>query len=458
MLMALFHYLRVRYGRRFESRAQLEHWQEKRVLAHLKWVARNSLFYRARLAQVQDSSQGDYANWRQLPLMDKAQMMENFTELNTVGIDRDEAMAAAIRAENSRDFSPTLPGARGPITVGLSSGTSGNRGLFLVSSRERWQHAGTILARVLPRSLFGGHRVAFFLRANSNLYTASRSRWLKFEYFDLLAPLAEHLERLNAYQPTLLVGPPSLLRQLAEATQRGELKISPEKVVSVAEVLDPIDEAYLEKTFGKKVHQVYQCTEGFLGVTCREGRLHLNEDFVHIEKDYLDRAAGKFMPIITDFTRRSQPIVRYRLNDILTEAKEPCACGSIFTALEWIEGRADDLLYFHSASPNRPPVPVFPDFIRNAVMVGSSAVIEYQVRQDLPGQLRMALKFAAEANEPAERRKIEAQLEALAARIGARAPVCEVEVGFEARGLTKQRRIKRNYSEAAVNVLTDTRS
>ena len=67
---------------------------------------------------------------------------------------------------------------------------------------------------------------------------------------------------------------------------------------------------------------------------------------MHIEKEYIDPATRRFVPVITDFSRTSQPIIRYRLNDILTEAAAPCACGSLFTAIERIEGRCDDTLYF----------------------------------------------------------------------------------------------------------------
>ncbi len=68
--------------------------------------------------------------------------------------------------------------------------------------------------------------------------------------------------------------------------------------------------------------------------------MHLNEDIVHIQKEYLDEQSRRFVPIITDFSRTSQPIIRYRLNDILTEADKPCLCGSPYTAIERIEADA----------------------------------------------------------------------------------------------------------------------
>ena len=40
-----------------------------------------------------------------------------------------------------------------------------------------------------------------------------------------------------------------------------------------------------------------------------------NEDFVKIDQEWIDDA--HFYPIITDFSRHSQPVVKYKMNDIL---------------------------------------------------------------------------------------------------------------------------------------------
>ena len=91
--------------------------------------------------------------------------------------------------------------------------------------------------------------------------------------------------------------------------------IKPQKVISVAEVLTPEDKAYLSNIFKQTIQQVYQCTEGFLASSCEHGTLHFNEDFLIIEKKYIDHEQSRFHPIITDLRRRSQPIIRYELND-----------------------------------------------------------------------------------------------------------------------------------------------
>ncbi len=312
-----FYYLKFLFFLNFRKRERLVLWQERQVRKHLRSIRTRSKYFNKLLSYT------GLENWRNLPEMNKVVMMENFDSINTVGLKRDAALDLAIRAEKTRDFSPMV----GNITVGLSSGTSGNRGLFIVSPQERAQHAGAIVAKLLPGSIFKGWKIAFFLRANSNLYSSSQSRWIQFEYFDLLNPIDHHVDRLNAFQPDILIAQPSMLIQLAEQKNSGLLKIHPLKTVSVAEVLDPLDQKKIETSFSQIVHQVYQCTEGFLGITCTEGTIHLNEDIVHIEPKWIDQEKTKFQPIITDFSRSSQPVIRYLLNDILTVYPGKCPCG-----------------------------------------------------------------------------------------------------------------------------------
>ncbi|PSB50080.1 F390 synthetase-related protein, partial [Chamaesiphon polymorphus] len=372
-LAILRQYLVTKYVRKFKSRQQLSAWQNTKVINFLAEILPKSRFYRDRYQGL------DLSDWQTFPIVYKSAMMANFDDLNTVGITKDSAFKLAIEAETTRNFTPTIQG----YTIGLSSGTSGNRGLFLVSPAERQLWAGTILAKALPHSIFTPERIAFFLRANSNLYETVQRQRIRFEYFDLFAAVENHLERLNKIDPTILVAPPSMLRLLAAARSSGELKILPEKIIAVAEVLDPLDATYLSECFGRTIHQLYQCTEGFLGSTCVYGTLHLNEDILVIQKEYIDRQLGKFMPIITDFNRRTQPIIRYRLDDILTERQDPCPCGSVFTALTSIEGRCDDIFWLPDLTGER-LISIFPDFIRRAIMTASADIQEYRVVQISP--------------------------------------------------------------------------
>ena len=184
------------------------------------------------------------SNFEELPIMNKSLFMENFDTINTCGISYEQASKIAENAEHSRDFSPTIK----DIAVGLSTGTSGNRCLFLVSKNERANWVAYMIDRVIGFSL-KKVEVAFFLRSNNKLYESAKSKKVSFNFFDLFEKLDSHIERLNNLQPTILIAQPSLLMLLSNKKVNGELRINPKKIISVAEVLTNEDRSYIEKIF-----------------------------------------------------------------------------------------------------------------------------------------------------------------------------------------------------------------
>ncbi|MEZ4321449.1 MAG: adenylate cyclase [Myxococcota bacterium] len=420
--------------RRFRDRAALEAWQDQQVCAHLERVVPRSRWLQERLAGR------PVGEWRAMEPVGKAEMMARFTDLNTVGLTLEDAMRVALAAEDSRDFAPELNG----VTVGLSSGTSGHRGLFVVPPAERQEWAGHMLARLLPHPLLWPRRdrVAFFLRANSNLYETTRSARVRFEYFDLIEELDAQESRLRELDPTILVAPPSTLRRLARRRLAGSLVLSPIKVIAVAEVLDPLDERLIRRAFGQTVHQVYQATEGFLGHTCTYGTLHLAEDVMAVEREPLDDQ--RFVPVITDFRRSAQPIVRYRLNDVLRLRPVPCRCGSPLTALAAVEGRDDDV--FVGIRADGTERPVFADFIRRAVLTAHADVADYGVRQVAPDALEVFVEVVDGADPERVRAAVGAGLAAMFARLGCREPAVTGIASWPEGGMRKRKRVERGFA------------
>lgn len=353
-------FIQTRWLHNFKTRAALEAYQKKKLSNYMDFLKRESPYFKHGVPTDFDH-------------MDKTFMMAYFNELNTQGIDRDEALALAIESEKTRDFTEL----KGEVAVGLSSGTSGHRGLFITTEKERSMWAAAILAKMLPKGHLFGHRIAFFLRADNELYQTINTSLIRLEYFDIFKNTDEHIERLNHYQPTIVVAPASMLIELSKRLKAGDLSISPQKIVSVAEILEDSDRIRISSAFKLPIiDQVYQATEGFLACTCSAGNLHLNEDIIFVEKEYLDE--HRFYPVITDFKRSSQPVYRYKLNDILVENPEPCPCGSHYTRIDKVEGRSDDIFYFEGQDGGQ--VTIYPDFIRRCILFVEN-VGDYQVKQ-----------------------------------------------------------------------------
>ena len=369
---------------RFSSRQELLRHQDRAIERHLDWLTHHSDYYRSYRGKL----------LREFPLVDKQACLSNFDTMNTAGLSLEAVQSVALKAEVTRDFSPTIGG----YTVGLSSGTSGKRGLFVVSPAERAKWAGIALARLLPGGLFGGERIAFFLRAGSNLYSSVKTPWINFQFFDLLESFDSQLSRLDYYQPSIIVAPAQVLRRIALERHAGNICIHPKRVISVAEVLEESDRQLIDKYLATSA-EVYQATEGFIGYTCRCGTLHLNEEYLHVEPEWLDSSHTRMIPIITDFSRTTQPIVRYRLNDVLAVRQKPCSCGNPATALLHIEGRCDDQLTLPAATGAT--VNVFADCMSRICLQALPLHVDYRLTQKATNKLLLECVLTPDQQEKA---------------------------------------------------------
>jgi putative adenylate-forming enzyme len=424
-------YVRARQRANLRGKA-LRDYQDARAHRVITYARQRSPFYRRHFSGL------DINHWREFPVIDKSVMMSQFDDFTTRGVLRNEAMNLALASEESRDFRQSL----GDLTVGLSSGTSGHRGLFVVDPWERASWAGNIIARVLPHLRPSGFKVLLFLRSGSNLYDSVGSHWLQFRYCDLMTPLDRAVGIVNEFRPDILVAPPSMLIMLAAERRGNRLKASPAKVISVAEVLDPSDDLCIADAFGPPVHQIYQCTEGLLAATCEQGRLHVLEDCVSLQYEAVGGDAGRVGPIVTDLWRRTQPIIRYRLNDILVLEQTPCSCGSAFQRIARIEGRQDDLLYF--ANLEGVMRPFFPDLLRRMVLLSSGDITDYEIIQDHPGAMRVHFAVGNESSHSEVEQSLRVTAERILWQFGCKASSIHIVEGLPPRRPDeKRRRVRR---------------
>lgn len=350
-----------RLSRASLSRAMFLDWQS-RALRH--WLDHD-------LPQV-DAYPAAPARLADLPITDKAALMADFARFN-----RPRITAAEVR--QALDGTCQVRG----HTVGASTGTSGNRGYFVISDAERYRWLGALLAKTLADLLWKPQRVAILLPQDTRLYASARSvPWLRLRFYPLAQGADHWRPALEAYQPTVIVAPPKVLRHLAETGAR----LSPTRIFSAAETLDPVDRPVIETAFAQPLHQIYMATEGLLATTCRHGTLHLAEDSVAFEHQPV--GDGLVSPLITSFRRQTQIMARYRMNDLLRLSDAPCPCGSPLQAVEEVVGRMDDCFRLTGMTG---PVLATPDVLRNAVLRGGPEITDFRIHQTAPTQIDLLL-------------------------------------------------------------------
>ncbi|MBB4841260.1 putative adenylate-forming enzyme [Sphingomonas kyeonggiensis] len=406
-----------RLTRRLTTPDDVRRWQAARLAGWMK----------AAVPRVDAFAGEPVRRLEELPVMDKAILTADFAAYNRPRITAEEVRAALDAGADRVRGHP----------IGQSTGTSGNRGYYVISEAERFVWLGTILAKALPDVLWRRHRVALALPGFSTLYrSAERGRRISLRFFDLALGVDAWADQLGAFAPDTIVAPPKVLRRLAESG-----RLTARNLFSGAEVLDPLDRAVIEAATGARVREIYMATEGLFGVACPHGTLHLAEDAVRFEWQP-SGDSGLVTPLVTDFTRRTQIMARYRMNDLLVLSDERCACGSPLQAVARIEGRQDDVFELQDAGGQWRMIT--PDVLRNAVVDADRAITDFRIVQTAADRISVALDPALSPESDA---RVSASLAGLFDRAGVVRPEITVTRGLTVDFDRKLRRVRREWRQ-----------
>jgi phenylacetate-CoA ligase len=298
----------------------------------------------------------------ELPVLTKEMVMEHFDEFVT---------DPTVRLADVEAHLATLSGGdelfNGRYRVASTSGSTGRRGLFLWDPGE-W---ATVLASYNRSFDWAGvkagltHRTKMAVVSSTTPWHQSArvgasvsSPWVPTLRIDSGDPLESIVERLNGFQPKVLVAYASMAHLLAEEQLAGRLRISSGFVFGSSEVFTEQARRRVEEAWGKKPFEVYAATEpaGIASECERHRGLHLFEDLVITE--VVDENNRPVPPgvyghkvLVTVLFSRTMPLIRYEMSDSVRLASSShCPCGRPFALIDGIQGRAEDVLRFPAAS------------------------------------------------------------------------------------------------------------
>jgi phenylacetate-CoA ligase len=349
----------------------------------------NSSPWHARRLKGVDPDSFELDDLPRLPTMTKADLVANFDDIVT---DRRLSTALAERHLASLDADAY---ALGRYHVVASGGTSGLRGVF-VYDWEAWPTFYLSLHRFFQRdwkrdrALEGVPQRAAVVAASHATHMSSALAQTftrpgaELRSLPVIWPLERIVTELNRWQPTILQGYPSILRQLGAEAHAGRLRISPRRIRTRSETLRPEVRADLEDTFGVTVHNEWVCTEGATAATCGLGHgQHLSEDLVLIEPV---KTAGGPVPagalsdkvLLTNLYNLAIPLIRYELTDQMRVLNGDCPCGTTLRRIEEVQGRLEDLFDYGAGVHVHPIVFASP-------LLHERTIVSYQVSQTYNG-------------------------------------------------------------------------
>jgi phenylacetate-CoA ligase len=296
----------------------------------LKFVVDNSKFYAELYHGINLDTINSIEDLKILPIVDKEMLRTNIIDVYTI---------------NEKDG-----------IVSFTGGTTG-KSLKVVYHKDDFQKRMAYLDafkyRVGIDDPFNSSKATFSGRDithsnNSKVFWRYNRAYNQKLYstFDLTEEnLPLYIDDLNEFKPEIVNGFVSAIYEISEFIDRNQIKLSfePKAIFTTSETLLPHHRELIEKVFKTKIYNQYASAEGAPFITeCIKGNLHYNIDTGVIET--IETDFGNQM-IITSFTTRGTPLVRYNIGDTITFKEGTCTCGSSHPLVKKIEGRKVDYLY-----------------------------------------------------------------------------------------------------------------
>lgn len=362
------------------SREQLAAHQGRQLDSLVRHAVAKSPFYREFYRDIDLAKQ---FRLQDLPVITKKIVMDNFDRVVT---DSSVTLASiyghidAVRGDQLY---------AGKYRVLTTAGSSGLKGVFLYD-RSSWSG---LLAAVMRAGSFMGISPLRPLRITSigggSPVHLSYRRALAMDFglhkvqrLVVTSPIERLVADLNEFQPQYIHAYPSMATLLAEEQIEGKLRISPEYLLTGAELVTEAMRKVIRRAWGIRPFESYSSTEGILAAECDHHRgMHLFEDMMIAEVvDEEDRPVPDGTPgrkiLLTNLFQFREPLIRYDISDMVCIDPEPCSCGRPFRLISAVYGRNDDIFYLEGADGE--PVPVHPlNF--HSFLVSFTNIKEYRV-------------------------------------------------------------------------------
>jgi len=293
-----------------------------------------------------------------------------------------------------------------PVACRVTGGSTGRRVRFLVDERDTAMRSAHIARNLRWLGWDLGDRIAYVWGSDidSKEHRGARAALrdavagvLWIDAFTLSRDALDGiLDRLEEHDPAVVVAYPASLHLLARRALDAGRTLTLRGIQTSAEMLAPRVREDLERAFGCRVMDRYGCREaGIIAHECDRGGLHVNAEAVVME------CPGSAVTVTT-LDNYAMPLIRYRNEDAGTMSGQVCPCGRGLPLAAGIQGRLSDVIVAPGGRL------IHGEFFTH-LFYDAPGVRSFQVRQSLPGELRIACVADAEFT-PAVMARLESRI------------------------------------------------
>jgi phenylacetate-CoA ligase len=303
----------------------------KRLLEH---AYSNVPFYRQRFDDIglHPNDIKSLADFRQIPLLSRAEVKENLESFVAVNFPRDRLGKDATGGSTGEPLNFYYH----PDWRYWNWATA-----FRVQNWYRIQ-PGCRQAWIAGRDFVAPAKLSQKIRV-----WFRRQKWLNS--FDMSEDkLHAFAETLVRFKPEFIIGYNSSLWLFAQyLEQQGITEIYPKAVQGGAEKLYDFQREVIERVFNCPLIDYYASREiGVMAAQCPEGSIHVSAEICYLE--VVDDNGQPAMPgeigevVVTDLVNWAMPFIRYKNGDMASLEDHPCRCGRGLPVLRELAGRTSD--------------------------------------------------------------------------------------------------------------------
>lgn len=313
------------------NNADIKEEEAKRFNSFLRYVKKNSEWYKGKFSEESISS----SDLSSIPILEKKEIISNLNKIKTLneknglvsltGGTTGASMKVIYTKSDMQERFAILDNFRGQHGYKLGKKTAWFSGKNLISEND--------LNKGICSHYDFINKIRFYSTFNINK-----------KNFDM------YWESLNKFKPEFIVGFPSSVYEICEIADSQGLRLDTKVKVffPTAETVTLQHREVISKVLGCKLVDQYASSEGapFI-LECKKGRLHIHPltgIFEVVDENMQPAMEGELL--VTSFTTKGTPLIRYRVGDRIKLAPkdEKCTCGSAFPIVDKIEGRSTDYI------------------------------------------------------------------------------------------------------------------
>ena len=381
------------------NRTQVDQYRKKHFGNILQFACENSPFYQSYYRHINTEQ---IVTPSDLPLLNKHILMENWENVVTE--------KTIKKNDLKKYFSTSFDFEKRFLNEYLAFHTSGSTGYptYVVWDQGEFQFsiANYFLAvssKMLGMNSFEDvlarkYQIAYigimddYVGGNSWAY--GLKQYANIVMFSVFSPIDYLCEKLDKFNPDIIMTKPSLLGELSRKQSIGELHLNLKNIIFAGEMISPIDGRDIYNYFGIRAKNSYStCETGPIAfqTSSNDESMDILENMVWLElvddegniiEDYYK--LGNI--VITNLYNKTMPIIRYNLGD--KAYYMPNEKNDALNRISYIYGRETSFFPFSDSNGRRINVSEYPFW--NLFVTG---ILRYQIIQTDKWKIKIRIQF-----------------------------------------------------------------